>query len=341
MTSVSATELFPQTGRTVSIFPRGMARCFVTRRLPGQALDRLAARHQVEVWPERLPPPYEELAARTANAEGLLALLTDRVDAALIEHCPQLRAISNYAVGYDNIDVEAAAAHGIAVGNTPDVLTEATADLTWALLLAAARKLPEAVASVREGDWLTWEPARYLGQAVAGATLGIVGMGRIGRAVARRAAGFEMTVLYTGGGGSGGGDVGSEVPLESLLERSDFVSLHSPLTPTTYHLIGAAAFERMRSSAILVNTARGPIVDHDALRSALVAGEIAGAALDVTDPEPLPAGHPLLSAPNLIVVPHIGSATRAARERMADLAVENLLAGLEGLPMPHQVGVAV
>jgi glyoxylate reductase len=311
-----------------------MARCFVTRRLPGPALDRLRDRHEVEVWSERLPPPYEELAARAADAEGLLTLLTDRVDAALIEHCPRLRAISNYAVGYDNIDLEAAAAGGIAVGNTPDVLTEATADLTFALLLAAARKLPESIADVRDGDWLTWEPARYLGQAVAGATLGIVGMGRIGRAVARRAEGFEMTVLHTGGG-----SVDSAVPLQELLERSDFVSLHSPLTRATHHLIDAAALSRMRSTAILINTARGPIVDQDALRRALIAGEIAGAALDVTDPEPLPPDDPLLQAPNLIVTPHIGSATRVARERMADFAVENLLAALEGAPMPHQVEV--
>ncbi len=311
-----------------------MARCFVTRALPGPALDRLRARHEVEVWPERLPPPYEELAARAAGAEGLLTLLTDRVDAALIEHCPGLRAISNYAVGYDNIDVEAAAARGIAVGNTPDVLTEATADLTFALLLAAARKLPEAMSAVARGDWVTWEPGRFLGASVDGAVLGIVGMGRIGRAVARRAAGFEMTVLYVGGGGV---DSASEVTLEALLERSDFVSLHCPLTPLTHHLIDAGALARMRPTAILINTARGPIVDQKALSQALLSGQIAGAALDVTDPEPPVSGDPLLSAPNLLVVPHIGSATRAAREQMAELAVENLLAGLEGRPMPHQV----
>jgi glyoxylate reductase len=320
--------------------PRAMARCFVTRQLPGPALDRLRARHEVEVWPERLPPAYEELAARTSKAEGLLALLTDRVDAALIEQCPRLRAIANYAVGYDNIDLEAAAAHGIAVGNTPDVLTEATADLTFALLLAAARRLPEAMAAVPAGDWLTWEPAGYLGQSVQGATLGIVGLGRIGHAVARRAEGFDMTVLYVGGGLAGPGAT-TAVSFEELLERSDFVSLHCPLTPATHHLIDAAALERMRPSAILINTARGPIVDHDALREALTAGTIAGAALDVTEPEPLPSTDPLLSAPNLIVVPHIGSATRAARERMAALAVDNLLAGLEGQPMPHAVSVAV
>jgi glyoxylate reductase len=321
-----------------------MARCFVTRSLPGPALDRLRAEHEVEVWPERMPPSYSELSARAASAEGLLTLLTDRVDAALIEHCPRLRVISNYAVGYDNIDIDAAAARAIVVGNTPDVLTEATADLTWALLMAAARKLPEAVASVSAGDWLTWEPARYLGATVQGAVLGIVGFGRIGRAVARRAAGFDMTVLYAGGGGSDG-DPGrsvaaaSEVSLEALLEDSDYVTLHCPLTPSTHHLIDAAALARMRSNAILINTARGPIVDPVALREALEAGQIAGAALDVTEPEPLPPDDPLLAAPNLIVVPHIGSATRLAREQMAELAVENLLAGLEGRPLPHQVQV--
>lgn len=310
-----------------------MARCFVTRRLPGSALDRLRASHEVEVWPERLPPSYEELGTRAADAEGLLTLLDDRVDAALIEHCPRLRAISNYAVGYDNIDIDAATARGIAVGNTPDVLTDATADLAWALLLAAARKLPEALAAVRDGDWLTWEPARWLGETVAGATLGIVGLGRIGRAVARRASGFDMTVVHTGGDSEPGDS------LETLLERSDFVTLHAPLTPLTYHLIDSAALARMKPTAILINTARGPMVDHDALRHALESGEIAGAALDVTDPEPLPPDDPLLGAPNLIVAPHIGSATRAARGRMADLAVDNLLAGLDGRPMPHQVGL--
>jgi lactate dehydrogenase-like 2-hydroxyacid dehydrogenase len=320
-----------------------MARCFVTRSLPGTALDRLRAEHEVDVWPERLPPSYEELSARTAAVEGLLALLTDRVDAALIEHCPRLRVISNYAVGYDNIDIDAATARAIAVGNTPDVLTEATADLTWALLLAAARALPEAAASVRAGDWLTWEPARYLGAAVQGAVLGIVGMGRIGRAVARRASGFDMTVLYTGGGpGASGSDaLASEVSFDELLARSDFVSLHCPLTPLTHHLIDTAALGRMRSTAILVNTARGPIVDPVALREALQSGQIAGAALDVTEPEPMPPHDPLLEAPNLIVVPHIGSATRVAREQMAELAVENLLAGLAGRPMPHQVKAVV
>jgi glyoxylate reductase len=309
-----------------------MARCFVTRRLPGPALDRLRSCHEVDVWPERLPPSAEEFSARAAPVEGLLTLLTEKVDAALIERCPKLRAISNYAVGYDNVDIDAAAARRIPVGNTPDVLTDATADLTFALLLAAARKLPAATAAVRDGDWVTWEPGQYLGAAVFGATLGIVGLGRIGRAVADRASGFEMTVVHTGGD-SGHADV------EVLLERSDFVSLHCPLTPATHHLIDAAALARMKRSAILINTARGPIVDQAALRDALISGEIAGAALDVTDPEPLARDDPLFEAPNLIVAPHIGSATRVAREQMAELAVDNLLAGLDGKPMPHQVGV--
>jgi glyoxylate reductase len=315
-----------------------MARCFVTRELPGPALDRLRARHEVEVWPERMPPPYEEFAARAADAHGLLTLLTDRVDAALIEHCPVLRAVSNYAVGYDNIDVDAAAARGIAVGNTPDVLTDATADLTFALLLAAARKLPEAMSAVAQGDWVTWEPGRFLGAAVQGAALGIVGMGRIGRAVAQRALGFDMTVRYSGGSGLEAGSASvSEVPFDALLERSDFVSIHCPLTPATHHLINADTLARMRPTAILINTARGPIVDQVALTQALESGQIAGAALDVTDPEPPAPDDPLLSAPNLLVVPHIGSATRSAREKMADLAVDNLLAALDDRPMPHQV----
>jgi len=289
-------------------------------------LLRLQAAHDVEVWEERLPPTPDELARHAADAEGLLTLLTDRVDAALIEACPRLRTISNYAVGYDNIDLAAASRRGITVGNTPDVLTDATADLTFALLLAAARKLPEATRAVHEGDWLTWEPARYLGAAVHGATLGIIGTGRIGRAVATRAEGFGMRVI----------GAGSRDPVDELLAQSDFVSLHVPLTEATRHLINAEALGRMRPTAILINTARGGIVDQAALKTALERGTIAGAALDVTDPEPLTPDDPLLRAPNLIVTPHIGSATTAARERMAELAVENLLAGLAGRPLPHQ-----
>ena len=307
-----------------------MARVFVTRRLPGPAMERLREEHDVDVWTERLPPSRAELLDAVGEADGLLSLLTDRVDAELLDAAPSLRVISNYAVGYDNVDIATASARGIPVGHTPDVLTEATADLTFALLMAAARRLGEAAAAARVGDWLTWEPGMFLGADVYGATLGIVGLGRIGQAVARRAEGFGMTVL------SAGPREGT-TPLATLLRRSDFVSIHCPLNDSTRGLIGAGALELMKANAILINTARGPIVDQEALGDALRHGEIAGAALDVTDPEPLPADDPLWRAPNLLIVPHIGSATRTARERMTEIAVQNLLAGLAGEPLPHQV----
>ena len=303
-----------------------MARCFVSRRLPGQALERLTAEHAVEVWPARLAPRPPELQRAVADAEGLLCLLTDRVDSALLAAAPSLRVISNLAVGCDNVDVAAVRERGIALGYTPGVLTETTADLAFALILAAARRLPEGVAAVAAGAWLTWEPDWLLGRDVHGATLGLVGLGRIGQAVARRAEGFGMEVVHT--------TRRTGLPLPALLERSDFVSLHCPLTPETRHLIDEAALRRMRPDAVLVNTARGGVVDQAALERALREGWIAGAALDVTEPEPLPPDHPLLGAPNLIVLPHLGSATRATRERMADLAVDNLLTGLAGQPMP-------
>jgi glyoxylate reductase len=308
-----------------------MPACFVTRALPGPALRRLAERHQTTVWPGELPPSPRELRAELARtgAEALICTVSDRIDLATLDAAPRLRAIANYAVGYDNIDVAAARARRIAVGNTPDVLTDATADLAFALLLAAARRLPEGIARVREGRWVTWEASRELGAAVYGATLGIVGGGRIGAAVARRAAGFDMTVLVH--------SRRTETTFEELLERSDFVSLHCPLTEATRHLIDDRALARMSRSAILINTSRGGVVDQEALARALHEGRIAGAALDVTDPEPLPADHPLLAAPHLIVLPHVGSATVAAREAMTALAVENVLAALDGAPMPHPV----
>lgn len=305
-----------------------MARVFVTRRLPGSALDRLSAEHDVEVWPEPLPPGREELLARAPELEGLLSLLTDPVDAELIDAAPALRAISNYAVGTDNVDLDAASERGIPVGNTPEVLTESTADLALALILGVSRRLVEGDAYVRRGDWHTWEPELLLGRDLHGATVGIVGRGRIGQAVGRRLEGFGCELLYT--------DVGVGVSLEELLERSDYVTLHCPLTPDTRGLIDDEALGRMKATAYLVNTSRGPVVDTEALTRALNEGEIAGAALDVTDPEPLPGDHPLLEAPGLLVLPHIASATHATRERMAEMAVDNLLAGLAGKPMPNQ-----
>jgi glyoxylate reductase len=302
---------------------------FVTRRLPGGALDRLAAEHEVEVWPEQMPPGRDELLSRAPELDGLLPLLTDPVDAELIEAAPRLRAISNYAVGVDNVDLEAAAARGIPVGNTPDVLTDTTADLAVALMLGISRHLVEGDAYVRRGEWRTWETGLLLGHDLHGSTVGIVGFGRIGRAVGGRLEGFGCEILHSSRSGG--------VSLDELLERSDFVSVHSPLTPETRGLIGDEALARMKPTAYLVNTARGPIVDSDALGRALRDRRIAGAALDVTDPEPLPGDHPLLAVPNLLVLPHLGSATEATRARMADMAVDNLLAGLAGEPMPHSV----
>ena len=301
-----------------------MARVFVSNRLPGTALDRLSAAHETEIWPERTSPPRDELLRRTTDAEGLLSLLTDRIDAELMEACPNMRAISNYAVGVDNVDLAAATARGIPVGNTPGVLTDSTADMAVALMLAAARRVVESDAVVRRGEWLTWEPEFLIGHDLHHATVGIVGYGRIGQAVGRRVEGFGCEVLHT-----------RETPLEELLERSDFVTLHVPLNDETRGMIGEEALARMKPTAYLVNTARGQIVDKEALGRALREGRIAGAALDVTDPEPLPADDPLLEAPNLTVVPHLGSATHATREAMAELAVDNLLAALAGERMPH------
>ena len=305
-----------------------MARCFVTRGIPGTAVERLAAEHDVEVWPERLPPSREQLRERAAGVEGLLCMLTDPVDRGLFEAAPGLRAVSTYAVGTDNIDLGAASERGVPVGHAPDVLTETSADLALALMLAVMRRIPEGDTEVRAGEWLTWEPARLLGRDLHRATVGIVGLGRIGQAVKRRVEGFGARVVHTGRTDG--------VPIEELLEQSTVVTLHCPLTDQTRGLIGADALRRMRDDAYLVNTARGPIVDTDALGQALEQSWIAGAALDVTDPEPLPADHPLLRAPNLVVAPHLGSASHETRAEMADIAVDNLLAGLRGEPMPHQ-----
>ncbi|MCX7683124.1 MAG: D-glycerate dehydrogenase [Anaerolineae bacterium] len=317
---------------------------YVTRRIPEAGLRLIQEVCDVHIWEGEMPPPKEVLVREVAHCEGLLSLVTDPVDAEVIAAGGRLRVISQYAVGVDNIDVQAATARGIPVGHTPGVLTEATADLTFALLLSAARRIVEGVDTVRSGKWRTWEPLGLLGNDVWGATLGIVGLGRIGAAVARRARGFAMHILYY--------DITRKpelerelsvayAPLPELLARSDFVSLHCPLLPETYHLIDEQALRRMKPTAMLINAARGPVVDTGALTRALQEKWIAAAALDVTDPEPLPPDHPLVSLPNCTIVPHLGSATITTRERMALIAAENLLAGLRGERLPHCVNPEV
>lgn len=305
-----------------------MARVVVTREVPRGPLSLLTdAGHEVHVREGAAPPYRSELLELVADAEGLLCTLTERIDADVLDAAPRLRAIGLFSVGSDSVDVDGATARGIAVGNTPDVLTDATADLALALILATARRLPEAAANVTGGAWRTWEPLGLLGLELRGARLCVVGAGRIGRATGERAAAFGMDVDYV----SRGDD------LLAALRRADVVSLHAPLTEQTRHLIDAAALAAMKRGSILVNTARGGLVDQVALAAALASGQLAAAGLDVTDPEPLPADDPLLAAPNVLVLPHIGSATTVARERMAERACRNLLAALAGEPMPWPV----
>ena len=317
-------------------------RVFAARIIPDDGLRTILDATDARVWEDELPPPRDELLRAVEGCDGILTLLTDRVDDELLDAAgPGLRVVSNYAVGYDNVDVAACTRRGVAVGNTPGVLTETTADLAWALLMAAARRVPEGSRYVRDGRWRTWGPMLLLGPDVHGATLGIVGFGRIGQAVARRAAGFGMEVLYH--------DVGpvpaevaaslgaTAVPLDELLARSDFVSLHVNLTPETRHLINAETLGRMKPTAVLVNTSRGPVVDGAALAAALRDGVIWAAALDVTDPEPIPVDDPLVGLDNCLIVPHIASASRATRGKMAAMAAANLLAGVRGQPLPTPV----
>jgi glyoxylate reductase len=327
----------------------GRVRVAVTRIIPeaGMALLREAeAAGQIELrlWEHELPPPPETLAELLHGCDGALTLLTDVITPELLDREPQLKVVSNLAVGFDNVDVPAATARGVAVCNTPGVLTETTADFAWALLMAAARRIVEAVEYVRAGKWQTWGPTLLLGRDLHGATLGIIGLGRIGREVAKRARGFDMTVLaydaYEDPEAASALGV-TYRPLDEVLRTSDFVTLHCALTPETHRLIGARELRLMKREAILVNAARGPVVDTEALVEALREGVIGGAALDVTDPEPLPADHPLVHMPNVIVVPHIASATVATRNKMAELAAQNLLAVLRGERPPHIVNPAV
>jgi glyoxylate reductase len=322
--------------------PQPRPKVFVARVIPEPSLQRIREQCRMDVWPEDRPPSRDELLDRVAGCAGILTLLTDRVDDDLLEAAgPGLRVVSNLAVGYDNIDVAACARRGIAVGNTPGALTETTADLAWTLILAARRRLAEGDRYVRAGKWRAWSPNLFLGSDVHGATLGIVGFGRIGQAVARRAVGFGITVLYTSRTQAPEAveiaHAARFVELDELLARSDIVSLHCALTPETRRLIGRRALALMKPTATLVNTARGPVVDQPALYGALRDGVIAAAGLDVTDPEPIAPDDPLLGLENCIVVPHIASATHATRGRMAEMAAANLLAGVHGDPLPTPV----
>ncbi|MBZ0282101.1 MAG: D-glycerate dehydrogenase [Anaerolineae bacterium] len=314
---------------------------FVSRIIPDAGLDRVRAACEADIWLGEMPPPYDTLCERVRGVDGLLCTLNDRIDAGLMEAAgSQLKVISQMAVGYDNIDVAAAKTRGIQIGNTPGVLTDATADLAFALLLAAARRLMEGIEYIKGGQWKTWQPKALLGGDLTGATLGIIGLGRIGKAVARRAAGFEMRILAHSPSCSPqeAAKVGATlVDMEMLLRESDYVSLHVPLNSQTRGLINRETLTLMKPTAVLVNTTRGPVVDQQALYEALTQGIIGGAALDVTDPEPLPADHPLLELPNVIIVPHIGSATHRTRDKMATMAADNLIAGVMGQPLPNPV----
>ncbi|MBA3871807.1 MAG: D-glycerate dehydrogenase [Anaerolineae bacterium] len=314
---------------------------FVSRIIPEAGLNLIREVCEAEIWPEVMPPPYEVVAEKVKTVDGLLSTLNDRIDAPLIAGAgTQLKVISQMAVGYDNIDAKAAQTRGIVVGNTPGVLTDATADLAFALLLASARRIVEGVEYIRAGKWRTWEPKALLGGDLSGATLGIIGLGRIGEAVARRASGFNMQILaYSPSKNSEDvSRLGIELTsLDTLLSKSDYISIHVPLNAQTRGMINAESLRKMKASAILINTARGPIIDQQALYEAVKAGVIGGAALDVTNPEPMAFDDPLLSLSNVIVVPHIGSASQHTRDKMATMAAENLIAGIYGKPLPNQV----
>lgn len=317
---------------------------YVTRLLPEEAMEKIHSFCDAKVWEGELPPPRSVLLEEVKNIEGLLSLLTDKIDAELMDRAPKLKVVSNCAVGFDNIDVKEATKRRIIVGNTPGVLTDTTADFAFALLMAAARRVVEGDKLVRAGKWKTWGPMILLGQDVHNATLGIVGMGRIGMAMARRAKGFGMKMLYTDvvRNKQAEDEFGIEyVDVDTLLARSDFITLHTNLTPETHHLIGKKQLEKMKKTAVLVNTSRGPIVDNMALYDALHSGRISYAALDVTEPEPIPADHPLLTLDNVIVVPHIASASVATRTKMGVMAADNLIAGLKGEMPPNPVNPEV
>jgi glyoxylate reductase len=318
---------------------------FVSRRIPDEGLNAIRAACDVDLWPGQLPPTYDVLRERVKDCDGLVSLLTDRIDGALLDAAPRLKVVSNFAVGFNNVDVPACTARGVAVGNTPGVLTDATADTAVTLMLAAARRVLESATDAREGRWKTWEPLGWLGQDLAGRTLGVVGMGRIGFAAAKRLHhGWGMKVLYTEQVPRPEADKefgARRVDLDTLLAESDFISVHVDLNPSTKGMFGAAQFKKMKKTAVFVNTARGPLVDQTALAEALRNGTIFAAGLDVTDPEPLPPDHELYGLPNCTIVPHIASATVQTRNAMARLCAENLLAGVRGEALPNWVNPEV
>ena len=321
---------------------------FITRQLPGKAIDRLKEYYDVEVWPQYPPPPRDVLLSKAREVDALATLLTDKIDCELISNAPRLRIIAQYAVGYDNIDVVCATKYGVYVTNTPGVLTETVADHTWALILAISRRILESDEYVRKGEWYRsgtgWHPMMMLGYDVHGKTLGIIGLGRIGSAVARRAKGFNMKILYYGRRRKLEleKELGAKyVPLETLLREADIVSLHVPLTKETYHMIGEKELKLMKKTAFLINTARGAVVDTNALVKALKEGWIAGAALDVHEQEPLPPNHPLYELKNVILTPHTGSASWETRIKMANMVAENLIAFAKGEIPPNLVNKEV
>jgi glyoxylate reductase len=323
----------------------GKPKVFVTRVLPEAGLHRINAACEAEIWSDSLPPPPEVLQRRIVDCDGLVSLLTDRIDGPVMDLAPRLKVISNFAVGFNNIDIPAATARGIAVGNTPGVLTDATADMAFCLLIGAARRIVEGHQYSLSGKWKTWEPLGHLGQDLAGRTVGIVGMGRIGFALARRCRlGWDMKVLYHDimKNVQAEAELGAElVEFETLLTDSDFVSLHADLNDKTRGMMGKEQFKTMKRTAVLINTARGPLVDQQALAEALAAGTIFAAGLDVTDPEPPPANDPLLKLPNVIVAPHIASATVQTRNAMAEICANNVIAGVTGQKLPACVNPEV
>ena len=313
---------------------------YVTREIPERGLKIIKERFDAEVWPEYGPPPKQVIIEKVRDVDALVSLLSDKIDGEVFDSAPKLKIVSQLAVGYDNIDVEEATKRGIYVTNTPGVLTETTADFAWTLLMAVARRVVEADKYIRSGKWkVGWHPSMFLGRDVYGATIGIVGAGRIGSAVAKRAKGFNMRILFY--------DVvprpelekmgAKKVELETLLREADFVSVHVPLLKSTYHLINEERLKLMKKTAYLINNSRGPVVDEKALYKALKEGWIAGAGLDVFEQEPTPVDNPLLTLDNVVVAPHISSASYETRSRMAEMVAENLVAFFEGRKPPNLV----